>query len=349
MFEMSESSESLFDDVVSEIRQLSNAELDQQLEDAAITSEKAEMLVCCYLCAVSDRRAYKDFGYTSISDYAQARFGFADRKTRYLVSIGRKIDHLPKIRAALVSGKLGWCKASRLASVAAPDNEVMWLESALSLTVRQLEQRIKDGTDTLTSVLRLPLTEDRRILWENALEIFRRRAGAEISPVEAFELMVAEVIAEWAHYLTDTETSETPETPLTPETPETPRAKPRCLPTRRPRSRRAPEAGPVFPWVEQSNWPLAQLPAVKRPSPFDGLREAREKPKRSRRSGRGCDNNSWISRSAASRSFPMQRALVDGDSFEMQKHGSAIATSSIGSTLENMLSDRIRRVQALAQ
>ena len=55
MFEMSESSESLYNDVVSEIRQLSNAELDQQLEDAAITSEKAEMLVCCYLCAVSDR------------------------------------------------------------------------------------------------------------------------------------------------------------------------------------------------------------------------------------------------------------------------------------------------------
>ena len=122
----------------------------------------------------------------------------------------------PRWRAGSSAG----CKASRLASVAAPDNEVMWLESALSLTVRQLEQRIKDGTDTLTSVLRLPLTEDRRILWENALEIFRRRAGAEISPVEAFELMVAEVIAEWAHYLTDTETSETPETPEVPEKPE---------------------------------------------------------------------------------------------------------------------------------
>ena len=259
MFEMSESSESLYNDVVSEIRQLSNAELDQQLEDAAIQSEKAEMLVCCYLCAVSDRRAYKDFGYTSISDYAQARFGFADRKTRYLVSIGRKIDHLPKIRAALASGKLGWCKASRLASVAAPDNEVMWLESALSLTVRQLEQRIKDGTDTLTSVLRLPLTEDRRILWENALEIFRRRAGAEISPVEAFELMVAEVIAEWAHYLTDTETSETPETPVTPETPEVPE-KPESeaaipadeddAPETIPPHDNKTEAGPVFPWVE---------------------------------------------------------------------------------------------------
>ena len=69
---MSESSESLFNDTVSKISELTNAELDQELEDAAISSEKAEMLVCCYLSAVADRRAYQDFGYTSITDYAQA-------------------------------------------------------------------------------------------------------------------------------------------------------------------------------------------------------------------------------------------------------------------------------------
>jgi len=170
--------ESLYSEIVSAIPQFTNLELDLELETAAIESEKAEMRVCCYLAAVQKRRVYQDFGYSCVSDYAQARFGFADRKTRYLVSIGNKIEHLPKIRAALESGKLGWCKASRLTSVANPANEVMWLESALSLSVRQLEHRIKDGTDTLASVLHLPLTEDRRILWENALEIYRRRAGA---------------------------------------------------------------------------------------------------------------------------------------------------------------------------
>ena len=132
---------------------------------------------------------------------------------------------------ALASGKLGWCKASRLVYVAAPDNEVMWLESVLSLTVQQLERRIKDGTDTLASTLHLPLTEDRRVLWENALEIYRRRAGAEISPVEAFELMIAEVIAEWGGYLTDTDP------PVSEPEPEIP-------------SDNRSEAGPVFPWIE---------------------------------------------------------------------------------------------------
>ena len=72
---MSESSESLYDNVVSKIIALTNLELDQQLETAAVESEKAEMLVCCYLSAVRARRAYLDFGYSNITDYAEARFG----------------------------------------------------------------------------------------------------------------------------------------------------------------------------------------------------------------------------------------------------------------------------------
>jgi len=247
--------ESLYNDVVSAIPDLTNVELDLRLETAAIMSEKAELLICCYLTAVRERGFYRDFGYSSISDYAQARFGFEDRKTRYMVALGRKIEELPKIRAALQSGKLGWCKATRLASVANRDNEVMWLESALSLTVRQLERRIKDGTDTLASMLHFSLTEDGRVMWENALEIYRRRAGSEISPLEAFELMLAEVIAEWGWAPSETETSDEPETeaaaPATDET-ET-----------------ETEAGPVFPWVE-----ALDTTKIAQPSLFENELEA---------------------------------------------------------------------------
>ncbi len=116
--------------------------------------------------------------------------------------------------------------------------------------MKDLERRIKDGTDTLASELRLPLTEEQRILWENALEIYRRRAGAEISPVEAFEYMVAEVIAEWGHYGTETETTDTPEPPKEAETPETKAEPPADNET---------NTGPVFPWAEPiDTTPFAQ-------------------------------------------------------------------------------------------
>ena len=95
------------------------------------------------------------------------------------------------------------------------------------------------------------MTEDRRILWENALEIFRRRAGAEISPVEAFELMVAEVIAGWAHYLADTETPDKPDEPEEPESEAAMPADEGDAPATNPPRDHATEAGPVFPWVEE--------------------------------------------------------------------------------------------------
>lgn len=240
--------ESTYHQTVAEIAGLSNAELDLKLEDAAVLNEESEMLLCCYLAAVRERRAYEEFGYANLCDYASVRFGFGERKTRYLVALGQKIERLPQIREALASGKLGWCKASRVAVVATPENEAMWLDSALSLTVRELEGRLRDGTDSLASVLHLPLTKDRRVLWEHGLEIYRRRAGSEISPVEAFELMLAEVIAEWGHYLVDSEdaaASEAPEESQEPETAEHGEVETETVP-----SDEAPEVRSLFPWVE---------------------------------------------------------------------------------------------------
>lgn len=189
------------DEVIPGTSRLSNAELDQKLEDAVIQNLESEKLVCCYLTEVRDRRAYGDFGCSSIYDYAAERFGFKERKTRYLVSLGRKLKELPRLREALRSGKIGWCKATRIASVASREDEAMWLDSALALSVQELDRRIKDGTDELSSTVHFWLTNDQRVIWENALELCRRVSGAEISPGEALEYMAAEFIGTWAHLL----------------------------------------------------------------------------------------------------------------------------------------------------
>ena len=148
----------------------------------------------------------------------------------------------------MANGKIGWCKASRLADFVLPENEVMWVESALSLTVQQLEKRISDGTDTLATMLHFLLSEDVRVLWEDTLEIFRRRAGAEIPPVQVFEYLLAENVAQWGHYLAPDKTPETNEAE-TPE-PETPKDDvfEADLPTE---SETEAETGPVFPWAEK--------------------------------------------------------------------------------------------------
>ena len=79
-------SESAYNDVMSEIPKLTNAEIDQRLEEAAIQNERSEMLICCYLAAVRERRIYTKFGYRNISEYAQARFGFGEPADHTFVS-----------------------------------------------------------------------------------------------------------------------------------------------------------------------------------------------------------------------------------------------------------------------
>ena len=237
---------SIYNDVVTQMPDLTNEEVDLKLEEAVIHSEKAEMLVCCYLAEVRERQLFVEFGYANISDYAFARFAFKSRKTQYLVRLGKRIKYLPKLREAMANGKLGWCKASRLADFVVPKNEVMWIESALSLSVQQLEQRIKDGTDELATVLHFPLSADMRGLWEDTLEIFRRRAGAEISPLAVFEYLLAEKVAEWGHYLApnkapQTEEAETPksETPID------------DAPEADPPAQSETDTSPVFPWTQK--------------------------------------------------------------------------------------------------
>ena len=69
---------SIYNDVVTQMPDLTNEEVDLKLEEAVIQSEKAEMLVCCYLAEVRERQ---QFGYANIADYAFARFAFKERKT----------------------------------------------------------------------------------------------------------------------------------------------------------------------------------------------------------------------------------------------------------------------------
>ena len=157
-------------DFLGSTSELSNEELDQKLEDAVVQNMESEKLICCYLSAMRARHGYRDFGYGSIYDYAEQRFGFSPRKTRWLISLGKKLVELPKIRDALKQGKIGWVKASLLASKATKDNEAMWLETALSLTVRELERRIKNGTDSLASMFQCWMGESQRTVLENALE-----------------------------------------------------------------------------------------------------------------------------------------------------------------------------------
>ena len=178
---------------------LSIEDLDLNLERIVRVHEGSERLICEYLVAIRERRGYEKFGFIDIYYYAEERFGFSARKTRYLLQLGQKLRDLPQLRKALEEGRLGWTKASRIARVATSEDEAMWLDSALSLSVRELDRKIEGERDDAGVKVRAWLTQDQAAVFDHAVEICRRVAGEDLDIGRCLEFMSAEFIATYAH------------------------------------------------------------------------------------------------------------------------------------------------------
>ena len=179
--------------------ELSIAELDERLEKSVEENERSERLICEDLFEMRKRRGYERFGFASIFDYAAERFGFSARKTRYLLGLAFSLQKLPELRAALAEGRVGWSKATKIAQVATPQDEVRWLDSALSLSVRELEQKIREDMGRDGARIHMWLSEDQNTVLENAFEVCRRLSGAQLEPGQCLDLICGEFLATYAY------------------------------------------------------------------------------------------------------------------------------------------------------
>ena len=187
-----------------EVTEVGSPDLDLSIEELDLerivqVHEGSERLICEYLVAMRDRRGYEKFGFVDIYYYAEERFGFSPRKTRYLLQLGQSLERLPQLKKALEDGKLGWTKASRVARVATSEDETMWLDSALSLSVRELDRKIEGERDAAGVKVRAWLTEDQAAVFDHAVEVCRRVAGEDLDIGRCLEFMAGEFIATYAH------------------------------------------------------------------------------------------------------------------------------------------------------
>jgi hypothetical protein len=185
------------------LQELSVAELDLRLEEAVRENDRSEQLLCEYLAEMRDRRGHESFGFINIWDYAAERFGFSERKTRYFLGLGAKLKRLPKIREALAQGRIGWSKASKVATVATAEDEAMWLDSALSLSVRALDRKLREDTDDIGVKLRVWLSRGQEVVWENPVEVCRRLAGEDLDESRCLELIAGEFLATYGYLLAE--------------------------------------------------------------------------------------------------------------------------------------------------
>jgi hypothetical protein len=75
-------------------------------------------------------------GFSSIEAYALERCERSASWTQKARGLARRLERLPVIEDALISGSLSWSMAAVLATVASPDDAELWLAEAARRTVR---------------------------------------------------------------------------------------------------------------------------------------------------------------------------------------------------------------------
>ncbi len=78
-------------------------------------------------------------GFSSIEAYALERCERSASWTQKARSLARRLDGLPLLAEALISGSLSWSMAAVLATVACPDDAEFWLAEASHRTVREMK------------------------------------------------------------------------------------------------------------------------------------------------------------------------------------------------------------------
>jgi hypothetical protein len=113
-------------------------------------------------------------GFSSIEAYALERCERSASWTQKARSLARRLDRLPPLADALISGSLSWSMAAVLATVASPDDAEFWLAEASRRTVREMKALVlekrgaageADALETEAELRTLTLTMPREDAW----------------------------------------------------------------------------------------------------------------------------------------------------------------------------------------
>src|SRR5436190_23974860 len=84
--------------------------IDRALTALGRASRRLTATIARGLLEMKRRRLYLELGSASIEQYAKARFGYSNRKTRDLIAVATAAECLPGVREAFDSGAAPWTK-----------------------------------------------------------------------------------------------------------------------------------------------------------------------------------------------------------------------------------------------
>ena len=125
--------------------------------------------------------AVQGLGFPTLESYAREALGRSGRWGGDARALARRLQTLPKLRAALVSGVLSTSMAELVARVATPEDEVAWVARARAMTVR---------------AMRVHLRSERSVALEEDVAVARTSIAVTVTRVELLAFERARMIVE---------------------------------------------------------------------------------------------------------------------------------------------------------
>ena len=159
-----------------------------------------------------DKKGWERLGYARLADHARERLGLSARFVQELARVGRKLDDLPGLEAALLSGWLPWSKVRLLARFVTSEDEARWIAYARRAGVRALERELRSVDRGALEAGALATDEEGRdkepvqclrirgpaalcFKWQRTREYASRVAGERIPVGALLEMVTAEALS----------------------------------------------------------------------------------------------------------------------------------------------------------
>ena len=123
---------------------LSADDVDRNLRQSLIACDRAQAGVVLWLAEVQRRGLCRALGHPGVLQYATEALGMSRSRAYDLLQLARDLERLPRLRAAMAGGVVGWTKARLIARVATEATEERWVEAARRLGRRALAARIAE-------------------------------------------------------------------------------------------------------------------------------------------------------------------------------------------------------------
>ncbi len=116
--------------------------LHERAMSVSISYRRLEGELIEILQQMEDLKGHREFGFTSLYDYATKKLKLSEDIANTLIRLARKSKEIPLLKEKIQSREIQISNAKAIAPIITPANQTEWLEKASLLSKRELEKEI---------------------------------------------------------------------------------------------------------------------------------------------------------------------------------------------------------------